>query len=84
MTPTMPAAEIAAYALPGDVRIERTPRRDGPDWWAVRWLGDCLNHAGEWECEPSPSARTEEFLARCRYGTAELAYATWEKARPLA
>lgn len=35
--------------------------------WAVRSDHDYLNKNGEWEYEPQPSNRNEEFLARCRF-----------------
>lgn len=43
----------------------------GTDAWAI--IGDgghCLAHDGEWEYEPLPSSRTEEFFERCRWHTA--------------
>ena len=42
--------------------------------WAVRRAGDCLNKAGEWEWEPSPSARDDAFYERCRFDTLEQAH----------
>ena len=35
--------------------------------WAVRWMGECLNSDGEWEYEPIPSSREDDFFARCRF-----------------
>lgn len=80
LAPRMELAEVCAYALPDQCRIERTSRRDGSTLWAVRQHGDCLNVSGEFECEPQPSSRSDEFLARCRFPTAEAAYACWESA----
>jgi hypothetical protein len=42
----------------------------GIDAWAI--VGDCgcLAHDGEWEYEPLPSSRSEEFFERCRWYTA--------------
>lgn len=37
------------------------------DVWAVRKSGWCLNRDGEWEYEPIPSSRDDEFFARCRW-----------------
>lgn len=53
----------------------------GLDMWAVTQLpGRCLNRDGEWEYEPRPSERDEEFLARCRFTRDEAV----QKARELA
>ena len=53
------------------ITLDRVPSREG-DRWAIRSLyGDCLNKSGEWEDEPSPSNRDNEFFARCRWITAE-------------
>lgn len=74
-------AIVAAYALPtvpgaiDQIRIERARQMFGPDLWAVRYRGDVLNKAGEWEWEPMPSGRDEEFLARARFDNAEEAIA---------
>ncbi len=53
-----------AYRLPGGRgRIEE---RD-EDRWAIVNGGCCLNTDGEWEVEPQPSSRTDEFKARTRF-----------------
>ena len=41
--------------------------------WAVRLYGNCLNHDAEWEWEPMPSSRDDEFYARCRFDTLDKA-----------
>lgn len=43
----------------------------GDDRWAVKGMFYVLNSDGEWEREPSPSNREEDFLARCRFTEAE-------------
>lgn len=72
-------AVISAYALDlsprSSIKVERVLKREGPATWAVRLDGDCLNRQGEWEWEPMPSGRDEDFLARCRFDTAEEAIA---------
>ncbi|WP_298705986.1 hypothetical protein [uncultured Variovorax sp.] len=73
--------EIAAYTMPvpapgqDPLRIERVTRRGGAAQWAVRWMGNALAQDGSFEFEPSPSNRDADFLARCRFGNAELALA---------
>ncbi len=47
--------------------VERVRQLGGIEKWAVRNAGNCLNKSGEWEWEPMPSSRDDEFLARCRF-----------------
>lgn len=54
--------------------------KDGHDMWAVCHLGFVLNKELEWEDEPLPSSRTEEFIQRTRWGSYEEAWAAAEKA----
>ncbi len=56
---------IGAGLIP--ITVQRSQQIDGPDKWAVRRGGDCLNKAGAWEWEPMPSSRDDEFLAHCRF-----------------
>src|SRR5690349_5497152 len=35
--------------------------------WAVKGMFGVLNTDGEWEYEPSPSNREDDFLKRCRF-----------------
>lgn len=65
-------AEVAAYAV-GTARVERVAQSRGGFKWAVREFGEVLNLGGEWESEPSPSARDDAFLLRCRFDTAQQA-----------
>ena len=73
MSASSAKAVVSAYAIdlsPRDsVRIERAVQIDGPAKWAVRLDGDCLSRTGEWEWEPMPSGRDDDFLARCRFDT---------------
>lgn len=42
------------------------------DVWAIRQGGSrVLNHDGEWEHEPLPSSRDDDFFLRCRWPLAE-------------
>jgi hypothetical protein len=59
----------------GATRVERAQQIEGPDKWAVRQGGNCLSKAGEWEWEPMPSGREDDFLERCRFDTAQDAIA---------
>lgn len=51
--------------------------------WAIRRPyqspGQCLNKNSEWEFEPIPSNRTEEFYQRCRFSSMVEAFAAWDK-----
>lgn len=48
-------------------RIERTSRAEDAPTFAVRLHGNCLSRDGEWELEPQPSSRDEEFLDKHRW-----------------
>lgn len=78
----MKHAVVCAYRLPHDGKIEEAPQVAGPALWAVRRLSFCLNKDGQWEYEPMPSSRDDEFLARCRWPTVEAAYGAWLAAHP--
>ena len=71
------ALPVGAYALPDGGALERCAQRDGSFKWAIRKEGACMNNEGELEFEPLPSNRDAEFHARCRYESAEAAYAAW-------
>jgi hypothetical protein len=60
--------------------VERVANIEGPDRFAIRRLGDCLNKNGEWEWEPNPSTRDAAFFARCRWATKEEAFAAFREA----
>lgn len=68
-----------AYRLDGidpdgkwhDLEIVEKVQRDGKSLWAVSRGKSCLNTFGEWEYEPFPSSRTDEFIARTRFTTPE-------------
>ncbi len=51
------------------VHIDRVRKRDGTDWYAIRQGGVCMDTVGDWEFEPLPSNRTEEWLQRFRFPT---------------
>lgn len=46
-----------------------------PQMWKVHKRGYVLAKDGEWEVEPLPSSRDEEFYARCRFDTFDEALA---------
>jgi hypothetical protein len=58
-----------------EVTIESVARPDGPDRFAIRRGGAVLAKDGEWEYEPIPSSRDDDFFARCRYDSLEEATA---------
>lgn len=35
--------------------------------WAVCWMGEVLNDSNQWEYEPQPSSRDDDFYNRCRF-----------------
>lgn len=72
--------EVASYSIEigapyGQIAIERTSQMDGSYLWKAKRGSDCLNKSGEWEYEPQPSSRDDEFMTRCRFATANEAIA---------
>jgi hypothetical protein len=72
---------VHAYDVTGHglTLIERCVQRDGPARWALRHRGMCLNHDGEFEIEPQPSARDDAFLQRCRFDSPRQAFEAWRR-----
>jgi len=65
------------------LRVEDRGQRDGSRLWAVTWLGHhCLNKDGEWEREPLPSSRDDDFLERTRWATVGEAWGAAYEAIP--
>ena len=53
-----------------DVTIEMRRGLKGERWTIAR-RGFCLNKENDWEYEPMPSTRTEEFIERTRFDSFE-------------
>jgi len=53
----------STFWLNGSIAIERRAN----DSWAIKDGGNVLCADGEWEYEPFPSSRTDEFIARTRF-----------------
>jgi len=66
--------QVAVYKVLENVHIELVSQKDGSSLWAVRSLGRCLSTQGEWNEEPSPSNRTEQWLRAHRFPTAQAAF----------
>jgi hypothetical protein len=60
-----------------EVRVVERGQRDGSVLYAVTQRGWVANRDGEWEYEPLPSSRDDDFIARCRFED-------WEDAANLA
>ncbi len=66
-------SKATKFDMGGGVTVEiRRDRSD--DRWTVCGPRGMMNLDGEWEWEPLPSSRTDEFLARTRFGL-EVAWA---------
>jgi len=67
-------SENVAAHYPAGVHIDRmtSPIYDGIKW-AVRRRGYVLSTNGEWEYEPMPSSRDDDFYARYRFGSLDAA-----------
>src|SRR5208282_4865559 len=57
--------------VPRDIQCVRIEIAQGRDTilYAVRQSGACMNADGEWDLEPIPSSRTDEWLNRFRFNT---------------
>ena len=75
---TLPLATVASYELPGEVLLESVKGFQGIRWALRNDRRYCLNKEGEWEYEPMPSSRDDDFYARCRWDTVEEAYDAWK------
>ncbi len=76
--------QVKSYILDRNDNIEmtildRVPQMDDIDKWAIRKSGRCLNSMGEWEFEPMPTSRDDNFLQRCRFKTPYHAFAIWDR-----
>lgn len=52
---------------PREVRIVEQAQRDGSIKYAVKEGPWAANKHGEWEYEPPPSSRDDDYLERCRW-----------------
>jgi hypothetical protein len=59
--------------------IQRTSQ--APESWAIRAGSSCMSTTGEWDIEPMPSNRTDEWLAKHRWPTLAAAWAALQQAR---
>lgn len=76
----------AFWLVPGDygprIGIESRQQRDLSLKWVVtgEYPRTVLTKAGEWEREPQPSDRTDEFIAATRFDSLDAAWAAAESA----
>lgn len=68
----MPRLMISEYVYgegyePTQSELQVRIRYRGNGFWSVNNGGHCYNIDKNWETEPKPSSRTEEFLARTRF-----------------
>lgn len=80
-TPPLLSEQISCYELDGKgsdlITLERRSRNQ--DGWAIVRLGFVFNTFGEWEWEPMPSGRSEDFLQRTRWNSAQEAKEAFER-----
>lgn len=76
------ALPVLSYDAGQDITIEAAQQMNGLKLWKVRdRIGNVLGKTGEWEWEPSPSNRDQEYLDRCRFATARLAWECLQRER---
>lgn len=86
--PTPAPLVVNEYQLEGggrfdadDITLRRMPQRKGADKWAIYNRGAVLSKDGDWEYEPTPSSRTDEYLQRCRFDSMQEALAFYRSRR---
>lgn len=65
---------IAAYQITegmNGIKVERVQQIKGPAKWAVRCNGNVLSVQGEWDWEPMPSSRDDDWLEKFRFDNAQ-------------
>ena len=67
----------------GEAVIRLCPQISGPHLYKVKKRSWCLSKTGEWDYEPIPSERDDEYLEGHRFATFEDALAAVRAARPL-
>lgn len=75
--------EIITYHIVDDdfSPVELTQRRGLESVkWTILQGGACFNKQGKWEYEPMPSSRTDEFIERTRWNSAQEALDFWVRA----
>lgn len=69
--PTVRVARYVVSCVPDDFRdayqFDVAVEERWPSGWAVLWAGYCLGEDGEWDFEPLPSSRTDEWKATHRF-----------------
>jgi hypothetical protein len=73
-------SKATEFEILPQIVIKRRIQRDGSVKWAVYRRGYALDKKGEWQLEPIPSSRTDEFLADTRFELAD----AWERAQAAA
>ncbi len=52
------------------ITLEIREQIKGPDLWCIKMSGDwCLTKDLQWEWEPMPSSRSDEFIRRTRFAS---------------
>lgn len=67
------------------VQIQQYRQIEALPLWGVTSGGRVLNQSGNWEYEPKPGDRDDEFLLRCRFASKEQAleaYQGWKGRNP--
>jgi hypothetical protein len=73
--PSVRPSQYTVNCLPDDdinarlfaITVEERGQIDGQTLWAVCRMGQCLDGDGEWDYEPIPSSRTQEWIADHRF-----------------
>jgi len=84
MSPELSDEALAKHLFPKATRFSVNKSINiesrGENVWAICSIfGQCLNKQMEWEYEPLPSSRTEDFIDRTRFYSLKTTYLFFEE-----
>jgi hypothetical protein len=69
--------EVLRIGMGQSVTIQRRRQRNDSSRWVIFCMGNVLHKSCEWEWEPTPSSRTDAFIADTRFDSLDEAIRYW-------